>query len=470
MSIRWRLTLFFTAVLALTLLAFGLFLYLLMDYNLNAEVNRAASRKADEVLRSIRIVGLPLSTQRVVLPDVDVFASPDTYLQVVDTYGEVVARSANLGHQALPITPASLSAVRVGKEFYETVRVGREALRLYYQPLIFQGEIIGILQVGRSLRSLETAMVRLRWLLILGSGLTVFLAGTTGWWLARAALRPIDRIASAAGAIQEARDLGRRIQYDGPPDEVGRLAGTFNEMLGRLQAAYQHLEEAYAAQRRFVADASHELRTPLTTIRGNVDFLRKMGDADPAERAEVLRDIAGETERMSRLVSDLLALARADAGQHPDKRPVEIRDLLNEVARQARIMAGQVEFRVEGTGELAGVQVLGSEDHLKQLFLILLDNAFKYTQTGGMVTLSAATGEGRLVVQVEDTGVGIAMEDLPHVFDRFYRADKARQAGGSGLGLAIAKWIVEEHDGEIEAESVLGEGSIFQVWLPVNNT
>ena len=191
-----------------------------------------------------------------------------------------------------------------------------------------------------------------------------------------------------------------------------------------------------------------------------------MGDADPETRAEAMADIYEEVERVSRLVADLLALERADSGFRLELSTVEIGPLLSEVSRQAAILAGDIEFVVEGTGSLKGVFLKANVDYLKQLFLILLDNAFLYTGAGGAVKVEGRNLGDWTEVVISDTGVGIAESDLPRIFDRFYRADNSRQNSGTGLGLAIAKWIVEQHGGTISVESKLGEGSSFTVRLP----
>jgi signal transduction histidine kinase len=244
---------------------------------------------------------------------------------------------------------------------------------------------------------------------------------------------------------------------------VGQLASTFNDMLARLQSAYEKLEASYTAQRRFVADASHELRTPLTTIRGNVELLQKMGDEDPEVRAEALQDIKSEAERMCRLINDLLALARADAGQQPEKHPVALAPLLQEIFRQAQLLKGQVNFEHDDPEMLGEAKLLANADYLKQLFLILLDNAFKFTPPGGTVKFSFHQAGNSLSFAIEDTGQGISPEDLPHIFERFYQANKTRGGQGTGLGLAIAKWIMEIHGGEIKVKSEPGRGSTFTV-------
>ncbi|MCL5935321.1 MAG: HAMP domain-containing histidine kinase [Firmicutes bacterium] len=467
LSVRMRLTVWYSTVLSLTLLALGVFLYLFLSHNLHQEIDQSVANQANQVVRSITVVGeFPFPLSQVILPNVDVFASPDTYLQVVNDHGEILARSNNLGNQVLPLSRQTLLYAVKGKGFYETIEAGDQRLRTFNLPLTYRDQIIGILQVGRSLVPVDRALGRLSFVLFTGGLVTVLLAGMLGWFLAGMALRPIDRLIQAAADIQEARDLQSRIHYEGPADEIGELTATINDMLARLHGAYQSLEEGIATQKRFVSDASHELRTPLTTIRGNIELLQKMGDIDPEARREVLADIAGETERMTRLVNDLLALARADAGFKITKATLSLQEFLADLYRQVRLIPGQATFRGMDPAEVKGIQVTANPDYLKQLFLIIIDNAFKYTPAGGRVWLDTRQKPGFIGITVHDTGTGIAPEDIPKIFRRFYRADRARVGSGTGLGLAIANRIVEQHGGELEVESSPGVGSAFTVWLP----
>jgi len=284
------------------------------------------------------------------------------------------------------------------------------------------------------------------------------LAALIGWFLASRAMRPVDRMTRTARAIGDSGDLTRRLEEPRERDELRRLASTFNDMLARL-------DQAVGAQRRFLADASHELRSPLAAIRTNVEALLRGADADPTDREESLRAIARETDRMGRLVADLLALARADAGQPLVRKPIELDALLIEAYQQQRRLAEGVNLTL---GELEQVEVMGDADRLKQLVLNLVDNALRYTPPGGDVTLDVTREASWALLRVRDTGVGISAEHLPHIFERFYRVDppRTRHSGGTGLGLAICKWVAEAHGGRIEVASTVDHGSVFTVFLP----
>jgi two-component system OmpR family sensor kinase len=458
MSLRLRLTLFFTVVLAASLLALSALLYVMLDHTLALDVDHAIAGKAEDVARTSRIRGeYPIRPRRIRLPHIDAFAAPEIYIQLLSAEGEVVDRSANLAEHQLPLTTGALAQGREGSSWYDTLALAGQTLRLYTAPLLIDDDVIGFIQVARSLQDNEQTLAHVQRILLVCDALVVFTAAAVGWFLARASLRPIDRVSQAARAIGQSGRLDRRL--DPPPhqDEVGRLVGTFNEMLDRLEASFN-------AQRRFVADASHELRTPLTTIRGNAQLLRRARDLPPEEVEDALADIASEAQRMSRLVTELLRLARADAGQDLERAPVRLDEILRDVHRHSQLHKPETPVSLLPA---PAAQVLGSRDALQELFLILVDNALKYTPDGGDVTLSLERHDGEYAVRVRDTGVGIAPEDLPHIFERFYRATRVRQQDGTGLGLAIAQWIAEQHGGHIAVDSVTGQGTTFTVWLPV---
>lgn len=487
MSVKLRLTLLYTGVLGITLVIFGFIVYFTMNRNLSTEVDHSISTMASSVVKSIKITRASFDLKQVILPDVDVFSSPGTYLQVLDGGGRLVARSGNLGLQFLPMSEDTLRVAAAGREFFENVRYGRQTIRIYNYPLVLDGQLIGILQVGRSLSQVEAVLSRLRLMILIGGLVTVLSAGFLGWSLARAAFKPMERIVEAAASIHRGSDLKRRIEYRGPKDELYMLAETLNGMLERLENLYRRMEEINEAQRRFVADASHELRTPLTTIRGNAELLIRMGDSDPDTRAEALADIAGEAKRLSNLVSNLLYLARADAGQGVETSPTPLRDLMDRVIQGLKFLTDR-EIQVEGVEGLPeNLEINVNPELMVQAVSILVDNAVKYTPEQGEICLGVLTGEsadgeggrfsvgglppvplrpGHVAIYVRDTGPGISEEDRREIFKRFYRGKVARGKSGSGLGLSIAQWIMQKHGGWIELSGTAGAGSMFALILP----
>ncbi|MEX1185237.1 MAG: ATP-binding protein [Gemmatimonadaceae bacterium] len=334
---------------------------------------------------------------------------------------------------------------------------GNVRWRLY--ALALPGESEYLVAVAR-LGMIDSAVGRFGQIMLLMAGVGTALAFFLGWLLAAHALRPVGLLTETAAAIARSREFSRRVPAEAVKpagDELGRLAATFNEMLGSL-------DQAYRMQQRFVSDASHELRAPLTAIQANLELLRDRRDMPAEEREWATREAALEAGRMARLVADLLALARADAGVPLRREPVELDRLVMEVIGEARFLAhGQLlEIR-----QLEPSTIEGDRDRLKQLFLILVDNSIKYTPPGGRVRLSLRREEGVAVFVVEDTGAGIPPDALPHVFERFYRADAARSGdpGGTGLGLPIASWIAAQHGGSVEIESTVGRGTTATAFL-----
>ena len=284
-------------------------------------------------------------------------------------------------------------------------------------------------------------------------------AATGSFVVADRALRPVAVMTQTARAIAASRGFARRLEDTGGRDELGRLALTFNEMLSSL-------EEAYRLQQRFVADAAHELRAPLTAILGNLNLLSRASGMSAEERSEALEYADAEARRLSRIVSELLTLARADAGQRLEKRPVELDRVLLDALADMRAVAQGHRLEVEN---FEPTVVQGDADRLKQLLVNLMDNALKYSPSDALVTIELRNSFGEAILTVRDGGIGISADDLPHIFERFYRADPARSRdpGGTGLGLAIAKWIVEEHEGAISIESSTELGTTVTVRLPL---
>jgi signal transduction histidine kinase len=380
-----------------------------------------------------------------------------------------------------PITLTSESAsTRAGTADSAANATGAASATATLSPSDASQEIIGVVLVAKPLDDMNSALSTLSRLLIVGSIIALLFALLGGWFIAESGLRPVSSVTRAARAIAASAHragLGTRVSYSGPRDEVGELVTTFNEML-------EALERVSNAQRRFVADASHELRAPLMTIKTTFDFLRHAPDLPADERQEMIEDGYGEAERMSTLVNDMLLLARVDAANggkyglrenwlddqlRGRREPVELDQLAMEVFRQGQglVQARRKNLRFSVLN-LEPVTVLGDPGQLRQLALILIDNAIKYTHAGGKIRIAVSRNGQLAAFSVTDTGIGIPAEARPHIFERFYRADqaRAREQQGSGLGLAIGKWIAEAHKGEISVNSQEGQGSTFTVLLP----
>ena len=463
MSIRLRLTLWYMLILFALLGVLGFAVVNIFAAALQDNVDRTLDDTASQVV-AVSSATSVLGEVRLNVPvEADVFRAAGLYLQVIDLNGQVVRRSASLGQYDRPLDPESLTPEAAIANLRRDVYISQAHLRVLTAPVgLSPGQLLGYLQVGVSLQTSDEALTQLQRILILGGAVGLVLAGAGGAFLASRALKPIDTITHTAITITDAGDLSRRVPAPNTLDEVGRLANIINRMLARLETLFR-------SQQRFTADVSHELRTPLTTIRGNVDLIRRTRIADDAS----LDAIQSETERMTRLVSDLLLLAQADAGLPVRREPVSLDTILLDVYRQISVIAHGVDVRI---GDEDAVDVMGDADRLKQLFLNLTDNAVRYTPAGGCVTLSLKRDAGWAQFSVSDTGPGIPPEHLPHIFDRFYRVDKARSrresgragawGGGAGLGLSIAQWIVQSHGGRIDVRSEAGQGTTFMVYLP----
>jgi signal transduction histidine kinase len=296
-------------------------------------------------------------------------------------------------------------------------------------------------------------------------GLLAFALSVGGaYLLTQAALSPVEAVVSAAGQITEG-DLSRRLPVANPKDEIGRLTTTINALLARLEAAFARREEALSRQRRFAADASHELRTPLTSIVGYAGMLDGWGMRNPQTAQEGLAAIRRESERMYRLVEALLALTRGDEGAPLNIEHHDLAVVAEDAAQTARTAAGE-RLAVRYLPAERPINAPFDQDRIRQVASILLDNALRYTPEGGKVTVATREKNGWVELEISDTGVGISEDELPLIFERFYRADPSRATGGAGLGLSIARQIAEAHGGKIEVKSTPGEGSTFRLLLP----
>jgi two-component system, OmpR family, sensor kinase len=475
MAIRTKLTIWYTSVLALVLVAFGAGVYTVLTLAMVRQLESNLQQSAETVWPVFRATGVRVAGQDdnnplvVPRPAQDPFRAAEVFVEILDRNTKVVGISSNLFQEESPryspLDPQGLTRLRalsetLQTESFSTVRLsGLPSLYVLTRALRDpQGGLMGYLQVASSLESIETAQrILLVSLIALGTG-GLIISAVLGAFLARRALRPVDRITQTALAIYRAENLDQRVPEPKTEDEVGRLSAAFNEMLDRLS-------RLFSAQQRLVADVSHEMRTPLTVIRGNVDLLNAMGCADP----ESLDALKRESDRMTRMVGDLLLLSQADAGQLSMQMSATLlAPVISDVERSGRVLAGE-RVSVNAVSD-QDICVMADADRLKQVLLNLTDNAIKHTPNGGQVRIEA-TGifNGFARISVSDTGVGIPEADLVHVFERFYRVDKSRsrERGGSGLGLSIAQKIVEAHKGRITVSSKVGEGTTFDVYIPI---
>ncbi|MDP1547902.1 MAG: HAMP domain-containing sensor histidine kinase [Anaerolineales bacterium] len=453
MSLRLRLSLLYTTFMGGILIIFGAAVYLLVNVILYNQVDNMLAGVAREIMRNTT-VSSTAELSMVSLPQLDMTAN--AYVQVWGMDDSLLTTSPSIGTLNKSLDPIGLKA---GTTIYEDSYLDGAHLRVLSVPLVFGERRIGILQVGASLSVVDATRGNLLSVMIGIGVVSVMFAALGSWVVLGRAFSPLENITEAVDQINRADDLSRRIPTLGQvKDEVGNLVLSFNQTLERLEALF-------TSQQRFLADVSHELRTPLTVIKGNVDLMRRIKEADE----ESLGSIDQEAGRLTRLVGGLLMLAQAESGKLPlNFGRVELDLLLTEVFTEMRVLAGS-KVRVH-LNDIDQVIVNGDRDRLKQVLLNLVANAIQYTPAGGDVFLSLSRlgDQGRLIIR--DTGPGIPAEDLPHIFDRFYRAEKSRtrsQTSGFGLGLSIAHWIIEHHGGQIKVESKEEKGTTFVIWLNV---
>jgi two-component system OmpR family sensor kinase len=497
-SLRTRLTLWYGALLALTLLAFSALLYFTLQRNLSSSMDQRLTLRAEQIVREVGpSIGNLLQPEDVAPGQSEstlgAFVQPGIFVQVLSSKAAIVVAPPNLFGGELPVPQSSRQAILQDTGIFETIAVasGDVNVRLLTEPIHQAGtlEVVGAVQVGESLTQYENTMAAVERLLLSVSLGALGLAVVVGWLLTRAALSPVARITETARHIAATGDYRRRLHVQPPRfghgDELFLLAATFNDMIARL-------EHVLESQRRLLADTSHELRNPITIIRGNLALLRREGVPELTRREAVV-EAEEESARMGRLVGDLLMLARADAGGAPSLQlePVDLAELASEVVEQARPRARDRRLSLASTGECV---VVGDRDRLKQLITNLVENSIRYTPKTGRIDVrvsgpsappglqqparSARSGRARAtnvstamaLLTIADSGFGISPTDLPHVFERFFRADKARSRahGGSGLGLSIAEYIVQAHGGTIAASSEgANRGTTFTVQLPL---
>ncbi len=461
MPLRVKLTLWYGSALALILLFFAASLYWIIARDLKGQVDQSLQEAATTAIRSLEQHGfgpfIQFEDLSSTFPELAVL---DKFFQIFSPTGRITIQSPNVKSHDVPLSQDALQHAMKGDTTYESARFPGETLRLVSVPILYQGNLLNIVQVGTSLKPVEHTLKRLLAVLLVLIPLALLVSLGGGWFLAGRVLRPVAIMTAAAKKIA-AGDLSQRLAVEATGDEIGRLAETFNAMIARLDASFRQI-------RQFSSDASHELRTPLTVMKGETELvLRRQRDCE--DYKGVLESNLEEIDRMTRIVDELLFLSRADLGDvKMAAERVDLVDLLEDIQQQASVL-GQDQGIEVLLGTLHPATVLGDELRLRELFLNLVDNAVKYSKPGGKVELSLRIEQTSAKVAIQDYGIGIRPEAIGRIFDRFYRTDEARAhtKKGTGLGLAICAWIAEVHHGHIDVHSRLGEGSTFTVTFPL---
>jgi two-component system OmpR family sensor kinase len=453
MSLRSRLTILYSALTGGILLLFGVLVYFFVNVLLVTQIDNALVQTYSDLIKDWRV-----NTSGAITPGVmtELTLSTNMSYQVWDQHGRLSFSSPNLGAYAKPLDPIGFqSKTSIYRDSYPTWG----HLRVLTIPLEAGGRPIGTLQVAANMDVVDLARRALLEIIAIIAAVSMVVAAGAAWFAIGQALSPLSAVTETALKISRADDLSQRIPNPGSKnDETGLLIDAFNQTLERL-------EHIFSSQQRFLADVSHELRTPLTIIKGNVDLMRRMKQVDE----DSLDTIEDEADRLTRLVGNLLLEAQAESGKLPLYFvPLELDTLLLEVFKEMRVIArDRVSIKLT---EIDQILVNGDRDRLKQVLINLVSNAINYTPKGGEVFISLGrVGENARLI-VRDTGQGIAAEDLPHIFERFYRAEKSRtrsRTSGFGLGLSIAHWIIEHHGGRIEVKSEENKGSTFCIYLPL---
>ncbi len=455
MRLRFRLTIAYVVLLAGSLAAFSLAVYIATDNRVSDSVDDKLRLKSEAIVTSLEPIDPPLSSQTMRANQrlrLDEEASSGLLFQIRNLEGSVVYSSFPSGNLYLALPNMGISE----KPTFATADVGGESFRIQYLPIMFNDEMLGSVVVAQSLKDKSDWLGQTRTILILGGAAVLLITNVPAYFVARRVLAPVHAVSRLARDIEQTADFSRRVRTS-TGGELANLTATFNSMI-------ECVERTLETQKAFLADSSHELRRPLTVLRTNVDILRKPG-LPPEQRDDCLEQMAAELEAVSHLLSDLLLLSR-EGRDELVLAPVDYSAVCEQAV--ARLRAQDEQHAL--TADIAtGAHVQGDEKRLAQMVWNLLENSVQYTPEGGQIEVQLRATDRLARLEVQDNGIGISEEDLPHIFDRFYRARGARDARseGSGLGLAIVKHIAESHNGSINVTSQPGEGTSFVVALPL---
>jgi signal transduction histidine kinase len=459
MSLRLRLAMTYALFVAFVMAALGGILYFTMRGLLANEMDRRLTVRADQVQRALWPSPNPtdLAPGNVDLRPLSELDAPNISVHVLDLSGRLLAASDNLQGLSTPLNPEIFAgALAGGSGMFDLKLPSGRLTRILDTPITIGGQMVAVLEVVQGRDVLRQTMDGLKSVLLLLGVVGVVTSGGAGWWVAYRGLRPLSTISDQAARIAADHDFSHRLDVKlRGRDEIGRLAATIDELLEKV-------DETLRAHRDFVSDTSHELRNPLLALRTNLELMDRVTDGDARE--ECIREAVQQVERMSRLVSDLLTLAKVESKLLVQRRPVDLVEIAERAVREARYRAGNRDLVVEGS---SSVEVMADEGQILQIMGNLLDNAVKYTPPHGTIRVCFERGASGATFRVEDNGRGIAPDDLPRVFERTYRGNGSGTASnGNGLGLAIVKHLVEAHGGSVEAESEPNRGTSISVHLP----
>lgn len=461
-SIRFRLVVWYAGCLTLIFMVLCALLFLNLRRFLERDLRATELRRAHQVA-NILLARVPQVSEESVGPQVKDWYEPELnnrFIRITRADGTLLYESGSPSDGSFTPAKIQISKDKLSGDFSEKMKVNN-GKTLLIAGLKFPNEhqVRYVVEFGELLDPIETMLDHVFLQLTLAFPIAILIITAGGYWLVRRALGPVQQLTYAAEQITQ-HNLGERLPVSKSGDELERLALSLNRMITRLDDAFQQTN-------RFLADASHELRTPLTVLCGELEELTNDTRLDPKHRERTI-SLLSEALRLSKIVEQLLMVSRLDSGEAiVEWQQFDLAELVRSTAEQMNLLAEDKNITIHGE-VTERVLVEGDRSRLKQVLVNLIDNAIKYTEAKGSINWAVKNSGRKAVLEISDTGIGISPEALPHIFERFYRADKARSAEGEsiGLGLAIVKSIVTAHGGEVVAESIVGKGTLFRVCLP----